>query len=194
MMMSLLMFVFVATISPGGATTLAMASGMQFGILKSIPLIAGLAVGLAVLAGSASLGLASIILSSPQFSLLLKLAGSTYLIWLAWLIANAPVKQASNTEQMPMTLFKGLFLMWLNPKAWAMTLSASASFLFTDQSVLINVAIFSGIFLLGASVSLTFWSCIGRTAASLIKTDRQWQLINITMGLLIALSVFTIWI
>lgn len=193
MMLSLLMFVFIATISPGGATALAMASGMRFGVVKSIPLIAGLAMGLAILAGFASIGLASIILSSPQISLILKLAGSAYLIWLAWLIANAPVNQHSDAGQKPMTLLKGLFLMWLNPKAWAMTLSASASFIFTDQSALINGTIFCGVFLIGASISLMLWSCAGRTAASLIRTDRQWQLINITIGALIALSVFTIW-
>ena len=43
----LVLFVVVSTITPGGATTLATASGAQFGFRRSVPLIAGIAAGLA---------------------------------------------------------------------------------------------------------------------------------------------------
>ena len=47
---SLIVFVIVATITPGGATTLATASGTQFGFRRSVPLLGGIALGLASLA------------------------------------------------------------------------------------------------------------------------------------------------
>jgi threonine/homoserine/homoserine lactone efflux protein len=54
--LSLVMFALVATISPGGATTLATASGAKFGYKRSIPLMAGIAIGLASLVGAVALG------------------------------------------------------------------------------------------------------------------------------------------
>ena len=193
MLLSLLIFVFVATMSPGGATALAMASGMQFGVGRSLALIMGLAFGLAILAGAAALGLSTVILASPKISLVLKLAGSGYLLWLAWLIANAPTNQNTDAGQAPLTMTKGLLLMWLNPKAWAMTLSASASFVFTELSILWNGVIFCGVFLVAASISLLLWSFVGKTTSKLIKSPRQWRMVNITMGVLIAATVATLW-
>lgn len=47
-----LLFALVATLSPGGATTVVTASGIQYGYIRSIPLILGIAVGLAMLAAA----------------------------------------------------------------------------------------------------------------------------------------------
>ena len=77
-------FVTVSTVSPGGATTLATASGANFGFRRSLPLIAGIAVGLASMAAAAAAGLAGLLLAMPSLQLVLKGIGSLYLLWLAW--------------------------------------------------------------------------------------------------------------
>jgi hypothetical protein len=51
LLVSLVTFAVVATISPGGATTLATASGVYFGVARSIPLLTGIALGLSTLVG-----------------------------------------------------------------------------------------------------------------------------------------------
>jgi threonine/homoserine/homoserine lactone efflux protein len=61
----LLPFVVVATVTPGGATTLATASGTRFGFVRSIPMMLGVALGLALLAAVASLGLGRMLLALP---------------------------------------------------------------------------------------------------------------------------------
>ncbi len=65
LVVSLIAFALVATISPGGATTLATASGAQFGLRRSIPLLGGIAVGLASLIGLVAGGLGSLFVSWP---------------------------------------------------------------------------------------------------------------------------------
>ncbi len=62
---SFVLFAAVATITPGGATTLATASGSRFGYARSLPLIAGIASGLAVLVASAATGLGALVPSVP---------------------------------------------------------------------------------------------------------------------------------
>ena len=88
LLVSLVAFAVVATVSPGGATTLATASGTQFGVIRSIPLVAGLALGVATLFGIVTGGLASVIVSRPGLQLWLRIAGSAYLLWLAWTIGR----------------------------------------------------------------------------------------------------------
>src|SRR5580700_10348320 len=81
---SLVLFVIVSTITPGGATTLATASGAHFGYRRSIPLMAGIAAGLASMAASAAAGLGTILLALPSLQFVMKTLGSLYLVWLAW--------------------------------------------------------------------------------------------------------------
>src|SRR5579872_1975634 len=84
----LVLFVTVSTITPGGATTLATASGAHFGYRRSMPFMAGIAVGLGSMAASAAVGLGSILLALPALQLAMKALGSLYLLWLAWTISR----------------------------------------------------------------------------------------------------------
>ncbi len=59
-LLPLLLFVLIATFSPGGATTLATASGANFGWVRSLPLLSGISVGLAMVAVAAAGGLGSL--------------------------------------------------------------------------------------------------------------------------------------
>ncbi|OTP80292.1 Transporter, LysE family [Caballeronia sordidicola] len=76
----LALFVTIATLSPGGATTLATASGARFGFVQSTPLLAGIAVGLGTLAAAAAAGLAGILLAAPSLQTGMKVIGSAYLL------------------------------------------------------------------------------------------------------------------
>lgn len=60
----LLLFAAVATVTPGGATMLATASGACFGFARSISLMLGIAIGLALLAAVAVVGLGSLLLAA----------------------------------------------------------------------------------------------------------------------------------
>ncbi|MBL4875862.1 MAG: LysE family transporter, partial [Cohaesibacteraceae bacterium] len=93
-LISLILFASISTLSPGGATTLATASGMQFGYVKSLPLILGIAVGLSTLVASSATGLAALLLAVPEISLAMKAIGSIYLLWLAFKIGRAGAPQA----------------------------------------------------------------------------------------------------
>ncbi|KPZ13032.1 LysE family translocator [Pseudomonas syringae group genomosp. 3] len=123
----LVLFVLVATISPGGATTLATASGATFGWWRSFPLLSGISFGLASMAVAAALGLGGLILAVPALQLAMKLLGSLYLLWLAVQIARRGQPGKAAVTQKPSGFSAGVGLLWQNPKAWAMTLSAAAS-------------------------------------------------------------------
>ena len=94
----LAIFAIAATVSPGGATTLATASGANFGFRRSVPLMAGIAFGLASMAAAASAGLGGLISREPSLQVAMKAVGSAYLIWLAIMVARSgPPRSGAGT-------------------------------------------------------------------------------------------------
>jgi threonine/homoserine/homoserine lactone efflux protein len=194
-LLSLVLFVTVTTVSPGGATALATASGAQFGLRRSLPLIGGVAIGLASLAAAAAAGLAGLILAVPSAYLVMKIGGSIYLFWLAWKIGSSSRPDVgSKMAAAPLSFVAGAMLLWLNPKAWAMTLGAAASFAALATGP-IDLAIILGVaFGISATILLSLWCLAGLVLTHLLRSELHWRLTYVALGLLLAASVVPIWL
>ena len=189
----LLLFVAAATFSPGGATTLATASGANYGYRRSLPLIGGIATGLASMAALAALGLAALLLAAPTLQLGMKAAGSAYLIWLAWQTAQRGPPHATATAA-PVGFLAGLWMLWHNPKAWAMTAGAAASFATLVPGPERLSMLLGAVFGTSAIVSLSLWCIAGLVLARLLRSDTQWRVLNIVLGVGLAASVVPVWL
>lgn len=185
-------FALVSTISPGGATTLATASGARFGLRRSAPLIAGIAVGLAALAGAASLGLGGLLLAVPSAQLATRIAGTGYLVWLAWRIARSGAPQQAAVTS-PTSFLGGFALLWLNPKGWAMILSAAAAFARLTTGPRQLAALLTASFGCAAAVSLTLWASAGVLFARLLRTPVQWRVLNSVLAALLIAAIVPMW-
>jgi threonine/homoserine/homoserine lactone efflux protein len=189
----LLVFVAAATLTPGGATTLATASGARFGFVRSIPLILGIAMGLALLAAVAALGLGGLLLALPSLQTAVKALGSAYLLWLAWRIARSGPPHAGDGPAYPVKFVNGVLLLWLNPKGWAMTVGAAASFALLASSPNRLAMLLGAAFGVAACASLTLWCSLGMLLARLFQTPRHWRILNLALGALLAASVIPTW-
>jgi threonine/homoserine/homoserine lactone efflux protein len=195
MLFSLLLFVIVTTLSPGGATALATASGAQFGFRRSVPLIAGIATGLASLAAAAAGGLAGLLLALPSLQTIMKIAGSAYLCWLAWKVGmSGRPNLDSKSDKAPISFLSGAMLLWLNPKGWAMTLGAAASFSTLTASPIGLAAVLGTAFGVCAVISMCLWCMAGLVLARALRTERHWRIANSILGLLLAASIIPIWL
>jgi len=193
-MAPLLLFALVATVTPGGATTLATASGAQFGFRRSVPLMAGIALGLASLAAAAAAGLAGVLLAVPSLQWAMKAAGTAYLLWLAWkIVRSGRPGAAAGTAAVPTTLLGGACLLWLNPKGWAMALGAASSFAALHSSPLQLALLLGGVFGVAGALSLALWCAAGVVLARVLTTRRHWQVLNGVLGALLAASVLPMW-
>jgi threonine/homoserine/homoserine lactone efflux protein len=190
----LVLFALISTLSPGGATTLATASGAQFGFRRSVPLLAGIAVGLACLAAAAAAGLASLLLAAPSLQLAMKLIGSAYLLWLAWKIGRSGPPAPKSHLTAPTRFWGGAGLLLLNPKGWAMALGAAASFALLASGPLQLALLLGATFGLAASVSLSLWCVAGLVLARWLTRTWHWRLVNGILGLLLAASIVPMWL
>lgn len=190
---SLLLFVAVATFTPGGATALAASSGMRHGVHASLPLLAGLIFGVTSLACASALGLGGVMMAWPSMRLLLAAAGTAYFLWLAAMIALSGRPDFEAERGAGLGFFAGVLLLWLNPKAWTMTLGAAASFGPLAPDPVGLALLLGGVFLTFSTAALTAWCLGGALVAKRLRSERQWRVLNLTLAALLVLSVVPIW-
>jgi threonine/homoserine/homoserine lactone efflux protein len=187
------LFALVATITPGGATTLATASGAHFGFSRSVPLIAGIAIGLGAMAAAAALGLGTLLLAAPIAQVAMKSAGSIYLLWLAIKIATSKKPHLNDQLARPTGFLAGAWMLWHNPKGWAMTISAAAAFATSTHGPVALAALLGSTFATAAVLSLSIWCKAGHLLGAALKTDRQWHILNFILSLLLVISIIPMW-
>lgn len=191
---ALAVFAVVSTITPGGATTLATASGAHFGFRRSMPLMAGIAAGLGSMAALAAAGLAGVLLAKPSLQIAMKAIGSLYLIWLAWRIGRSGPPHLRANIAKPTSFVGGAWMLWHNPKGWAMTLGAAASFAALADGPLRLAALLGLAFGVAAAASLAVWCMAGQLLARLLRTDRQWRVLNAILGVVLVASIIPMWL
>lgn len=192
-LLPLFLFAAVATATPGGATTLATASGAHFGFQRSLPLILGIAAGLASMAAAAALGLAGLLLALPVLQWGMKAAGTLYLLWLAWRIAGSGPPHLSRAVTRPTSFIGGIWMLWHNPKGWAMTSGAAVSFAALAQSPAGLALLLGAVFGVAALCSLVIWCVAGHALARLLRAAWQWRTLNVLLAILLVLSIFPMW-
>jgi threonine/homoserine/homoserine lactone efflux protein len=192
---SLVTFAVIATASPGGATTLATASGMCFGLTRSLPLLFGIAVGLASLVGIVAGGLGSLVMSWPALQFWLRLFGSAYLLWLAWSIGRRGAPDPGGaTRERPIRFVAGFLLLWSNPKGWTMAVGAAGAYTALADDPLKLGLILAAVFGICATASMLLWCSGGQVLARLLKSERQWRAVNIALAWLLVASIIAMWL
>lgn len=196
--LSLLGFLWVAAITPGPNNMLLTTSGANAGFLRSLPLMFGIMLGMQLMLVLVAFGVGSLIILYPALHLLLKIAGSLYLLWLSWKIGSAPydVPQNECTTQpgKPLPLWQGGMLQLINPKAWLMSLGAVASFSLPGVDYRISVLAISVAMFLVNLVAGVLWLGFGTMIGRWLKNPQTWKIFNLFMGLLTASCVILVWL
>ncbi|WP_130832258.1 LysE family translocator [[Erwinia] mediterraneensis] len=192
---SMLGFLWVAAITPGPNNMLLTASGANFGFLRSLPLMIGIMLGMQLMLLMVAFGVGGLILLYPSLHLLLKIAGSLYLLWLAWKIATAAYEELETGAgpQTPMPFWQGGLLQLINPKAWLMALGAVASFSLAGDAYRASVMAISLGLVTVNLVSGVIWLGFGTLIGRLLRSRRAWKIFNLAMGILTAACVLLIW-
>ena len=193
--LSMLGFLWVAAITPGPNNTLLTASGANYGFFRSLPLMLGIMLGMQCILVLVAFGVGSVIELYPALHLILKIAGSIYLLWLAWKIGTAKYAplETEAAPPSPVPFWQGGLLQVINPKAWLMALGAVASFSLAGTAYLHSVALISvGIALVNIVAGL-IWIAFGSLIGLFLRSRRSWAIFNVSMGVLTAACVLLIW-
>lgn len=188
-LLALFSFALVASITPGPNTLMLLSSGVNFGVARTVPHMAGIVLGFAAMIALVGLGLAGLFTAWPPARLALMVASTAYLLWLAWRIAHAaPPASEPRVGARPLTFWQAAAFQWINPKAWSAALTANA--LYAPAADLPSVALVTSVFLVVALPSVTLWTVMGRALRRVLENPRHLRRFNWAMA---ALLVATLW-
>lgn len=179
-------FVFFGLFSPGPNVILLTASGARFGFRATLPHIIGVALGVGVIAAVTGLGIGTLITAHPALELVLKIAASVWILWMAWRLWSAPPARADAKDR-PFTFLQAVLFQWVNPKVWAVALSASA-YVITLQPVQQATTLAITFAALNLGVCL-FWTSAGHLLRRLLENPALWRAFMRIMA--VSLAVFS---
>ncbi len=156
----LVTFAFVMSITPGPNNLMLLASGANFGFRRTIPHMLGVSLGFVLVAFLMGIGLAGLFDTFPWLHIVLTAVSVVYLLWLAWKIARAAPPEPGAAKGKPMTFLQAAAFQWVNPKVWAMALTAVTIYAPGDTAlaILSVAAIFGAVNL----PSVSTWCLLGQ--------------------------------
>lgn len=187
---ALALFAFVSSATPGPNNLMLMASGANYGFRRTIPHMFGISLGFLVLMLLAGIGLVRVFDTYPVSHTILKGLNVIYMVYLAWKIATAaPVKERSASST-PMTFLQAAAFQWVNPKAWAMALTAITVYVADGGGIILMLAAF--VFACVNLPSITVWTVMGQQMARILTNPVRLRVFNWTMAALLIASLYPV--
>ena len=190
LLLALALFAFVSSITPGPNNLMLMASGANFGFRRTIPHMLGIGLGFTVMVLMVGAGLIRVFDAWPVTYTVLKAASVVYLLWLAWKIANAAPAQNQAAVGEPFSFLQAAAFQWVNPKAWAMALTAISAY--TPDRTLWAIGIVALVFGMINLPSVSTWTVLGQQMARLLTNPRRLQTFNWVMAMLLVASLYPV--
>jgi threonine/homoserine/homoserine lactone efflux protein len=187
-----LLFAVAAAGTPGPSNLLLTATGANVGVLRGLPCLFGVTIGMGMMMFVVAFGLGSVVLADPTVLRALNWVGAAFLLWLAWKIATAGRGDAAAGRK-PVGFIGAAAFQWINPKSWLVCASAAGAYLNAGSgSALAQATAFGALFILASLPCCFVWLAFGATAQRFLRTDRARRTFNIAMGALLAGSVVLI--
>ena len=190
MFLGLVAYAVASSITPGPNNLMLMASGANFGWLRTVPHALGVALGFVIMCIGIGIALVPVFEAYPVIYDVMKLASVAFLIWLAWKIARAAPPADAPQDARPLTFLQAAAFQWVNPKAVGMAITTVTAYTYENSAlaVILAACIFGCVNL--PSVSL--WVLIGTQLKRLLGTPARLRAFNWTCAALLIATIYPI--
>lgn len=186
---SVIIFSISASVTPGPNTIMAMSSGLNFGMRRSMPLLWGICLGFSLMLFFVGIGIGQVFALFPQLTIYMKVVGVVYLLYLAYVIANSgELKKGAKFDQ-PLNLLKGVLFQWVNPKAWVVCVSAVSTFTTPGNSYIGQILLLTCAFLIVGPLCVGIWIFLGAFLKQHLTHPSYIKNFNMFMAFLLILSI-----
>ena len=185
LLLALTGFAFVTSVTPGPNNMMLLASGVNFGFMRTVPHMLGISLGLVPMVMLLGLGLAGVFQAAPWALMLLKVVSVGYMLWLAWKIAHAAAPGEGRAAPKPFSFLQAAAFQWVNPKAWMMVLGAISAY--APGAKLGSLVVVVAVFCMVNLPSIALWAAMGEGLRGWLAQPARLRAFNWTMaGLLLA--------
>ena len=188
--LSLSLFMFVTSCSPGPNNVVASHSGFNHGIKKSVPLMLGVIFGFTTMLAIVNFGLINIFNLYPIIQKILIGTGTIFLIYLAYKISFS--KSSNKKKDLKPVNFTETFLyQFLNPKGVIVAVIAVSTY--TESGInFMNYSLWMlGVAFLFAIISIIFWTFLGKFMRKFATNDKFIKWFNYVMSTLLISCIAT---
>ena len=154
-------FALIGAVTPGPSNVMISATGSAVGFVRGLPCALGAAIGMASLLFGAALGLGQIVVAQPMLLNAMNVAGSAFMLWLAWKIATAGPSSETQPAR-PVGLIGAAVFQWANPKGWLVAVSAAGTYLQATTNQLAQAVWFGSLFFVAALPCGLVWLGLAR--------------------------------
>jgi threonine/homoserine/homoserine lactone efflux protein len=182
--LSMLLFSFVMSISPGPVNMMIVTSSINNGFKNTFAFISGATIGFTLLLISIGFGLSKFLNIYPFFLSYLEFFGFSFIVYMGYKIATSISSfEIKDVNKKNLKFYEGFLLQWLNPKAWIASLSGVSMFSGNEK-----LLIFISIYFIVCYLSLSFWGYLGLYFAKFLNTNIKLKFFNVVMGSILILS------
>ena len=192
-LVALVAFAFAGSVSPGPNNTVLWASGLRFGFRRTIPHILGTALGIWMLVVGVAAGIGVLLEAVPAVELVLKLVGSAYLLYIAFLVVGSGTVGRANVSH-PLSVWQAVAFQCVNPKAWIFAVAAVGTFLPPELHRLIGVVLFTVTLMVVVVGSSSIWAVGGTALGRVVDDERKRRAVSVALAILLVASVALIWV
>lgn len=187
-----LIYALLMSVTPGPNNLMLFSYGKAYGLSDSRNIMLGIFLGFFLMLVSAGYGIANIITSSPKAGLLLKIVGSLWMFYLAFVLRKLNVEVEPGKKAV-IGFGQAFSMQFVNLKAWVMAISGASAFLPQFNNIHLNVFVFALSFGLVGFPCMIIWLKMGDMIAKFIKSEKSGQILGYTMFSLMIVSIVTIW-
>ena len=186
---------FLVSITPGLCMTLALTLGIRYGVRRTLWMMWGELLGVALVAVSSVMGVAALLLSFPVAFTILKVVGGGYLIYLgikSWRQAVGEFHLANTSISSAKALFsQGFITAIANPKGWAFMVALLPPFINEAKPLAPQLTTLVLVIFCTEFISLLAYASGGRSLRKLLERPGNAQLLERISGtVMIALGVW----
>lgn len=189
---ALIVFSFVASITPGPNNLMLMSSGANFGFKRTLPHVLGVSIGFTFMVLLVGLGVMQLFELVPASYGILKVLSVIYLLYLAYKIAmtKSQINEDASEKGEPLSFIQAALFQWVNPKAWTMSLTAISAYAPTQS--LAAVLLVTAVFGLVNFPCVSSWIVLGQKMRLLLTSERRMRGFNYAMATLLILSLYPV--
>jgi len=193
-LISITIFILTTHITPGPTNIILLSSVLSFGYKKSIPFMIANIISYPLMMAFTAFGMGIFLIQNPMIMLFLKVIGVMYLFYMAWKIINSSssYEDENYIRAKPFTFWQGLIYPWINPKAWIVYSSTLSIYVTSSDKSFLQIVIIILLIFISMIITTYIWSFGAEVLKQFIKNKAFIKKVNISMAVLLVLSIIPI--
>jgi threonine/homoserine/homoserine lactone efflux protein len=188
-----LIYSSVMAITPGPNNLMLFSYGKAYGLNESQKVMLGIFLGVYVMLFLAGYGIAGIINNNPVVELILKIVGSLWMLYLAFILRKISIDMDPN-KKIVIGFGQAFLQQFVNIKAWIMAVNGAVIFMPKTSSIHLSIFIFATAFVIVGIPAMIIWLKMGDLIAKIIKSERSNRILGYIMFSSMVLTIVLIWI